>query len=286
MVIHDLTDSDFQAFRRLIYEKSGIALNDGKKELLRTRLRSKLEKEGYPSYRAFFNEVKNDESAGTIVALLDAISTNLTSFFREHSHFDYMRKALPAMIEAKRKSNDTTLRIWSAGCSSGEEPYTVAFVLLEALGASPGRWEPKILGTDLSTDVLRRAMEGKYEVEKLSQLPQNVRDKYFTRETGEVVTKSGSILRNRPLARISPEVRGMVTFRRLNLMENFPFKRLFEIIFCRNVMIYFDKQTQGVLVNKFYDALREGGYLFIGHSESLAGLRHGFKYVQPTIYQK
>jgi len=286
MSIDDLTDSDFQAFRRLIYEKSGIALNDGKKELLRTRLRSRLEKEGYPSYRAFFNDVKNDASSKTIIMLLDAISTNLTSFFREHSHFDYMRKALPAMVEAKRKSNDTTFRIWSAGCSSGEEPYTIAFVLLEALGASPVRWEPKILGTDLSTDILRRAMEGRYEVEKLNQVPANLRDRYFTRETGDVVTKSGSILRNKPLARISPEVRGMVTFRRLNLMENFPFKRQFDFIFCRNVMIYFDKQTQGVLVNKFYNVLRDGGYMFIGHSESLAGLRHNFKYVQPTIYQK
>lgn len=286
MTIKDLTDPDFQAFRRLIYEKSGIALNDGKKELLRTRLRPRLEKEGYQSYREFFNDVKNDASAKTIITLLDAVSTNLTSFFREHSHFDYMRKALPAMIEAKRKSDDATLRVWSAGCSSGEEPYTAAFVLLEALGSSPGKWEPKILGTDLSTDILRRATEGRYEVEKLNQVPPNVRDRYFTRETGDVVNKSGGILRNKPLARISPEVRGMVTFRRLNLMEPFPFKRQFEIIFCRNVMIYFDKQTQGVLVNKFYNVLREGGYLFIGHSESLTGLRHNFKYVQPTIYQK
>jgi len=286
MTIEDLTDSDFELFRKVIYEKSGISLNDSKKELLRTRLRSRLERDGYPSYRSFLNEVKADTSGKTIIILLDAISTNLTSFYRESGHFDFLRSVLPGWIAAKRKANDLSFRIWSAGCSSGEEPYTLAFIMLEMLGEGIDHWDIKILGTDLSTDILRRAMDGKYDVEKLKELPTLVRDRYFVRETGDVVTKSGKILRNRPLVRIVPEVREMVTFRRLNLMESFPFKRQFDFIFCRNVMIYFDKQTQGVLVNKFANFLREGGYLFIGHSESLTGLKHNFKYIQPTVYQK
>jgi chemotaxis protein methyltransferase CheR len=286
MTIEDLTDSDFEMFRKLIYEKSGISLNETKKELLRTRLRSRLEREGYPSYRAFYNEVKSDLSGKTIILLLDAISTNLTSFYREVGHFDFLRTILPGWIAAKRKANDMSFRMWSAGCSSGEEPYTLAFVMLEVLGEAIDKWDIKILGTDLSTDILRRAMDGKYDVEKLSEVPPFVRDRYFTRETGDVITKSGKILKNKPLVRIVPEVRDMVTFRRLNLMESFPFKRQFDFIFCRNVMIYFDKPTQGALVNKYYNFLKEGGYLFIGHSESLTGLKHDFKYVQPTVYQK
>lgn len=286
MAIIDLTDSDFENFRKLIYDRSGISLNDSKKELLRTRLRSRLEREGYPSFRAYLDEVRNDTSGMELVLLLDAISTNLTSFYRENGHFQFIKSVVPALAEKKKKSSDQTFRIWSAGCSSGEEPYTLAFVMLEALGDAASHWDVKILGTDLSTDILRRAMDGRYEIEKMKDLPPHVRDRYFRRETGDIQTKSGKILKNRELSRIVPEIREMVTFRRLNLMESFPFKHQFDFIFCRNVMIYFDKPTQGTLVNKFYNFIREGGYLLIGHSESLTGLKNNFKYVQPTVYQK
>ncbi|MBI5179491.1 MAG: methyltransferase domain-containing protein [Nitrospinae bacterium] len=274
-------------FRRLIYEKSGIALNESKKELLRTRLRARIEREGFSSYRQYLDFVRDDKTGQALVPLLDDISTNLTSFYREINHFNLLRKILPEWIANKRREGDMGWRIWSAGCSTGEEPYTLAFVMLEFLEHQIRQWNLKILATDLSVEVLKQAAEGKYDIERLKDVPQHIASTYFTRGTGDMRTKSGKILHNRPVAFVADEVREMITFRRFNLMEpRFPFKRKFDFIFCRNVMIYFDKPTQETLVNKYYDVLQPGGYLFIGHSESLTGLKHNYKYVQPTVYQK
>ncbi len=286
-LLDTLTDADFQQFRKLIYDQSGIALNESKKELLRTRLRSRLEREGYHSYREYYEQVKADKTGNMLLPLLDDISTNLTSFYREINHFNFLRKILPEWIERKQHTGDRSWRIWSAGCSTGEEPYTLAFTMLETLGGRAGGADLKILATDLSTEVLSRAAEGLYDRERMKDVPPGVRNAYFSEEHAELTTKGGKRLGLRACVRVAPEVRALVTFKRLNLMmPQFPFKRPFDYIFCRNVMIYFDKATQETLVNKYYRHLAPGGYLFIGHSESLTGLRHQFKYVQPTIYQK
>lgn len=288
MAIHDaLSDHDFELFRKLIYDQSGISLNDTKKELLRTRLRARLEREGYQSYREYYDHVARDKTGKMLLPLLDDISTNLTSFYREINHFEFLRKVLPEWIERKTRTNDRVFRVWSAGCSTGEEPYTLAFVLLEFLSDRLANWDIKILGTDLSTEVLSRAMKGLYEADRVKDVPRSIREAYFKNEMAEMTTKAGKKLGMRQCVRVAPEVLAMVTFRRLNLMmPGFPFKKQFDFIFCRNVMIYFDKRTQETLVNKYYHVLKPGGYLFIGHSESLTGLKNDFKYIQPTVYQK
>ncbi len=282
-----LSNSDFEHFRRLIYEQSGIALNESKKELLRTRLRSRLEREGYRSYREYFDQIKADRTGNMLVPLLDDISTNLTSFYREVNHFNYLKKILPEWIERKQRAGVKSWRIWSAGCSTGEEPYTLVFTMLEMLGARAASWDVKVLATDLSTEVLGRAAQGLYDRERMKDVPKSMQNAYFVEEFAELTTKQGKRLGMRPCVRVIPEVRKMITFKRFNLMSpQFPFKHHFDFIFCRNVMIYFDKQTQEALVNKFYQHLAPQGYLFIGHSESLTGLQQRFKYIQPTIYQK
>lgn len=273
----DLTDREFQLLRALIFEKSGITLNDGKKELVRTRLGSKLRKGGFASFKDYYNYVVNDRTGEELVTLLDAISTNLTSFFREINHFNYLRKhIIPEVMERKRHDSPKEIRAWSAGCSSGEEPYSLAFTLSDILRGDRG-WGVKLLATDLSTKVLARAAKGVYTGEQVKTVPKEMASKFLDRtaEDGD------------RLYRVRPEIREMIQFKRFNLMTpTFPFKRGFDFIFCRNVMIYFDKPTQQVLINKFYGSLSEGGYLLIGHSESLTGVQHRFKYMQPTIYKK
>lgn len=277
-MLKDLTESDFNLFRRLIYDHSGISLNPSKKELLRTRLRSRLEREKFKSYREYYKFVVNDKTGQALVPLLDDISTNLTSFYREINHFNYLNKVLPEWIKRKKKAGDNMFRIWSAGCSTGEEPYTLAFTMLSHLPNNPIDMKLKILATDLSTDVLKKASDGAYRLDRLNDVPANIMKNYFIKDKDS---------HNRAMARIHPAIKELITFRRFNLMnERFPFKNQFDYIFCRNVMIYFDKPTQETLVEKYYRFIKPGGYLFIGHSESLTTIKHSFKYLVPTIYQK
>ncbi|MBI5813981.1 MAG: protein-glutamate O-methyltransferase [Nitrospinae bacterium] len=273
----DLSDKEFEMFRRLIFDMSGINLNEGKKELVRTRLGKRLRTGGFGSYMDYYKFVKNDISGAELVSLLDAISTNLTSFFREMGHFDFLKRVIiPELAEKKRATGDMSVRVWSAGCSTGEEPYSLAFTLMDNLETIQ-TWDVKILASDLSTQVLGKASRGLYTENQIKTVPKETLRKYFDKEHSD----------DAPLYRIKPEVRQLIQFKRFNLMSpSFPFKRKFEFIFCRNVMIYFDKPTQQTLVNKFYDVLAVGGYLLIGHSESLTGVQHRFKYVQPTVYRK
>ena len=276
--LKDLTDKDFELFRKLIYEQSGISLNKTKKELLRTRLRARLTREGYKSYRDYYNFVSSDKSGEALIPLLDDISTNLTSFFREMNHFNFLNSVLPEWIERKGKARDTAFRVWSAGCSTGEEPYSIMFTLLAHLHTNMPPWDIKYLATDISTEVLKKAYLGIYPKEKTDGVPPDYFKAYF---------QKGEPVKNREMVRVRPDVRKYLTFKRFNLMNHlFPFKYQFDFIFCRNVMIYFDRPTQEVLVAKFHRHLKPGGYLFIGHSESLTGLKNDFKYIQPTIYQK
>lgn len=273
----DISDREFEMFRKLIFEKSGINLHQGKRELVRTRLGSRLRRLGFRTYREYYKYVEDDKSGDELVNLLDAISTNLTSFYREMNHFQFLIKTIiPEMVERKRAAGVREARAWSAGCSSGEEPYSIAFTLMDHMETIQ-TWDVKILATDISTQMLERAAGGLYTEEQAKTLPRNILLKYFTREDVD----------GKKMYRIRDEVKEVVFFKRFNLVTSgFPFKRKFDFIFCRNVMIYFDKPTQQTLVNKFYSVLAGGGYLLIGHSESLTGIRHQFKYVQPTIYQK
>lgn len=273
----ELLPREFDKFRELIFQKSGISLHDGKRELVRTRLGSRLRELGISSYGEYYKLVAGDPTGNELILMLDSISTNLTSFFREKGHFEFIRDhVMPEMIKRHQGSGSKELRIWSAGCSSGEEPYTLAFTLSHVLKDMRG-WNLKILATDISTQMLQRAASGKYVPEKIKTVPSDMLKRYMDRhgEGGNEIYV------------VKPEIRKLIHFKRFNLMTpQFPFKKKFDFIMCRNVMIYFDKSTQETLVNKYYETLAPGGYLLIGHSESLTGVSHKYKYIKPTIYKK
>lgn len=270
-----LSDREFSLFSRLVYEKAGINLHEGKKELVRSRLSRRLRAKKMSQFKEYYKFLMADDSGEELIHMLDAISTNLTSFFREPKHFAFLEQTALPSVTSIGKSPKRPLNIWSAGCSSGEEPYTLSICLHEFSESQP-ELNFRILATDISTKMLGTATNGVYHGSQVQTIAPNVLRKYFQRGQGNW---AGHF-------RLKPFVRKTIEFKRLNLMEPFPFSTKFQIIFCRNVMIYFDKQTQSRLVNKYYDSLVSGGFLFIGHSESLMGTEHHFKYVQPTIYQK
>ncbi|MBK9119865.1 MAG: protein-glutamate O-methyltransferase [Phycisphaerales bacterium] len=271
----ELSPAEYELFRALVYEKSGINLGDQKQQLVRARLGKRLRAGGFDSYRDYYEFVARDSSGDELCLLIDAISTNTTHLFREKQHFDFVARTVRGWLDDRRwRQDNDTLRVWSAGCSSGEESYSLAMTLDDVLGRTLA-W--KLLATDISTKVLARAKAGKYEAHRLGTVPPVFRQRYFA-PTAE---------RDPGLAQIVPALRERITFTRLNLMDpTFPFRRGFHFIFCRNVMIYFDRPTQEGLVQRFVRHLRPGGYLMIGHSESLNGLNHGLRYVQPTVYQR
>jgi len=271
-----LKDSEFQKFSRYVYDISGINLHQGKKELLKARLGKILRQRNFRSFREYYDQVVNDRSGYELILLLNSVSTNLTYFFRETEHFDFLRtKALPEIMDSKASSIDNNIRLWSAGCSSGEEAYSIAIAVSEALG-NMKKWWIKILATDLSTKVLAKASAGIYDEEKINTLPYELRRSYFQ--------KGGN--RWKGYLRLKKEIREKIDFQRLNFMEGFHFIKPFDVFFCRNVMIYFDNLTREALVGKFYQNLSNEGYLFVGHAESLTGIKHHLKYVQPSVYRK
>lgn len=272
-----LSDRDFQLVSDMVYRHCGINLHDGKKELVRARLAKRIRLAGFPNVSQYLAFVQEESTGNEFAHLIDAISTNLTSFFREQSHFDFLNEQfLPALLEKKRKRGDLRIRAWSAACSSGEEPYSLAFTLLEAV-ENPAAWDLKLLATDISRPVLETARRGIYDKARTAAVPPALRSRYFN---------SCTVDGDKSALQVVDAARGLVRFNHLNLMEPWPFTGPFDFIFCRNVMIYFDKPTQEKLVNRFWDMLAEGGLLFTGHSESLTGVSHKFKYVRPTIYGK
>ncbi len=274
----ELSDKDYLEIAEFVHRTAGINLKDGKKELMRTRLSKRMRTLEFRSFKEYFRYVMNDRTGEEIVFLLDALATNLTSFFREPQHFQFMAKKMLPELEARlRPLNSRRLRIWSAACSSGEEPYTIAMVVLENSPYFAQSNDFKILATDLSTKVLTMAKQGLYGPERVRDIPPQTLAKFFTRvDTG----------RGERMYQVSEQMRRLIAFRRFNLMDPLPFKGPVDLIFCRNVMIYFDKETIAALVDKYYRVLGPGGYLFIGHSESLSGFKHPFKYVAPCIYLK
>lgn len=272
----ELSDTQFKRFSRMIYEKSGINLHEGKKALVVARLAKRIRKGGFASFKDYCDYVMEDKSGEEVVRLLDCISTNLTYFFREPKHFDFLaQSALGEILERKSRTRDRELRLWSAGCASGEEPYSLAVTIMEALG-SLDRLKVTIYATDISTRALRTAVAGVYTDERVANIPLALKRRYFQKGQN---SWEGHF-------RVKRHIREMIRFSRLNLMEPFPFDTALDVIFCRNVMIYFDRYTQEQLVGKFYAHLAGGGYLFVGHSESLTGVKRSFRYVMPSVYLK
>ena len=270
----DLSDNEFADFCQLIYRQAGIYLPPHKKELVRSRLAKLVRERGLACFSEYYQQVLKDTSGGELDRLLDAISTNQTAFWREPAHFVLLAQEILPLWQQQRRAG-LSWRFWSAGCSSGEEPYTLAMVLLEALPAKDLK-DVMIFASDLNTQVLAQAQQGIYPDARVAPLPPECRRRFFQKGHGQW---DGYV-------RVKPEVRRLVHFFHLNLMDAFNFNDEFDLIFCRNVMIYFDKFTQAAVVEKFYRSLRPAGYLFIGHSESLCNLDHRFSYVKPTVYRK
>lgn len=270
-----ISDREFEQMRRLIYERFGINLTEQKRSLLVGRLQKMIRDSGYGSFGAYYEALVNEAGEAGLSELIDRVSTNHTYFNREKDHFDYLlTTALPAVTAALEKANRRDLRIWCAGCSSGEEAYMLLILLQEFFGSNYSRWQAGLLATDISLRALATAKAGIYSKDRLAALPGEWRSKYF-RQIGSDQWQ------------VSDKLRQEATIRRLNLMNpRFPFKQPFQIIFCRNVMIYFDQPTRENLVRKFHQALEPGGYLFIGHSETLGREQTLFNYLQPAAYRK
>jgi len=271
----EITDKEFNQMRGLIYEHFGINLTEQKKSLLVSRLHKIMEKSGYTSFKQYYQHLENNPETGDLGELIDHISTNHTFFNREAAHFDYFSKVvLPKTIEDIKAAGQRDLRIWCAGCSSGQEPYMLLMLIREFLGSDHAKWDAGILATDISSRALGKAERGVYPDSQVTQLPDGLKRKYMHRLQGDDWE-------------VSPELRKDATFRRFNLMnEIFPFKRPFHIIFCRNVMIYFDSDTRDRLVSKYHKALTPNGYLFLGHAESVNHHLGLFNPIKPAVYQK
>ena len=268
----ELTEAQFRRISALAYRAIGINLQLGKEGLVRSRLSKRLRELGLSSFDAYLEHIESEAGRPELAQMVDALTTNKTDFFREIEHFHFLREhVLPALTRDGRGR----LRIWSAACSSGEEPYSIAMLLREEL-PSLDRMDVRILATDISARVLARARDGEYGEATLAPVSQALLRKYFT-PLGPASSQR---------YRASDGLRSLVRFARLNLIGPWPMRGPFDVIFCRNVMIYFDKATQERLVARFWELLAPGGYLLVGHSESLTSLAHDFRYLRPAVYVK
>ncbi len=273
-----MKDKEFQQFSAFIYDTVGIKMPPAKKTMLEARLQKRLKALNIETFEAYSDFVFSPAGHDTeLVHLIDVITTNKTDFFREPGHFDYLTNtALPTILAHRENCLRKPLLIWSAGCSSGEEPYTLAMVLAE-YAADHRDFRFSILASDISTRILERAKTAIYPEDRIEPIPPDFKKKYLLRSKD----------RTRSLGRIVPQLRALVNFRRINFMDDdLCVAEKMDIIFCRNVVIYFDRGTQEILMRKFYNQLRPGGYLFLGHSETLNGLDVDFRAVASTVYRK
>ena len=270
-----LTDKEYKLISNLVYNKSGINLGEQKKALIAGRLNKILRQLNFDSFMQYYDYLLGDATGQSLTTLIDRISTNHTFFNRENDHFDYFSKiALPEIANRLKAQRTKAIRIWCAGCSSGEESYTLAMLLLEHFGKEAGFWDLGILATDISTVALDKAKAGIYAPENISKLSPQLRNKHFNR------LPDGSF-------QVDEKLKKIVLYRQFNLInEMYPFKKQFQIIFCRNVMIYFDKPTRATLTKKFHKFTEDEGYLFIGHSETLGRDNSLYRYVKPALYKK
>ncbi len=265
----ELSDQQFKKISRIVYQVSGISLKDGKEALVRARLMKRVRALRMGSIDAYMKLIESDEGVQELGFMIDVMTTNKTGFFREAEHFNFLRETVLPEIKGPR------MRFWSAACSSGEEPFSMAIMLRESLADIDSR-DCLILATDISTRMLEKAGQAFYSEDTLRELPAALIQKYFNK------AYNGSIR----AFQVKDNIRSMVRVARLNLMDLWPMKGPFNVIFCRNVMIYFDRPTQQKLINRFWDYLAPGGYLFVGHSEGLSAISHKFRYVRPATYRK
>jgi chemotaxis protein methyltransferase CheR len=270
------TGADFRFIRELIAERTGIILSEGKRDLVYGRLSRRLRELRMTQFRDYCEllETGHDEE---MVEFVNAITTNLTSFFREDHHFEFLGKTLlPNLMKQKLQNNSARrLRIWSAGCSTGEEPYSIAMVVKEAIGKQDN-WDVRILATDLDTKVLEKASNGIYEQSRVEGLSKARLQRWIKKGSGN----------NQGRVRMSSELQELITFKQLNLMNDWPMKGPFDLIFCRNVVIYFNQPTQQVLFERYADLLDDKGHLFLGHSETMFQKTERYDLIGKTVYQK
>lgn len=266
------TRHDFEHIRDMVGERTGIVLSDHKIDMVYGRLTRRLRQLKLKSFKEYLARLTQDDDQ-ELVEFTNALTTNLTSFFREPHHFEFLNKtAIPDLVS--RRPNKR-LRIWSAGCSTGEEPYTLAITLKESLPRIRD-WDAKILATDIDSNVVAKATAGIYDQERVNGISKTRLDRWFKKGSGA----------NQGKVKVASELQELITFKQLNLMQQWPMKGPFDIIICRNVVIYFNKDTQRVLFNRYADLLANDGYLIVGHSESLHKITDRFELLGKTIYRK
>ena len=275
-----LSEKDFLRLQKIIEGEYGIKMPVSKKDMLEARLRKRLKVLSFSNFEQYCEYLFSDSGLeDELIHMLDMVTTNKTDFFRESDHFDFLVKSvLPGMITGEGLGINKKLMIWSAGCSTGEEPYTLAMVLNEFKESFPGlSFQYMILATDLSSRVLKSAQRAIYHENKILPIPENAKKKYILKSKNST----------KKLVRIIPELRSLIKFRRLNFLDdNYGMREPIDIVFFRNVQIYFEKDTQRSILLKIYNCMRPGGYLFIGHSETLNSLDLPFELIVPTVYKK
>lgn len=264
-----ISEKDFVRLTDFIIKNYGINLK-AKKVLIEGRLSNYLTASGYQSFTDYVDHILTAKNAGDIEMMLNKLTTNHTFFMREENHFAFFNDTILPYLESKNKTHN--ISIWSAGCSSGEEPYTLSIIMKEYFKSKPVKWDTRLLATDISQNALGKAAKGLYLEESLKALPDPWKRAYFSKKDGGY--------------QVIDELRKNVIFKTFNLMEPIKFKIKFDVIFCRNVMIYFDKPTKAALIQRYYDALNPGGYLLIGHSETVDRDESAFEYIMPATYRK
>lgn len=267
-----MTDLEFRRISMYLKDRYGIDMTH-KKEIMDGRLSNMIRIRGFDNYDAYMNALMQDPSGEMEKELVNLLSTNHTYFMREFEHFEYMKKVVLPYLR-KKEENIQDLRIWCGAASSGEEPYTLAMLLVDFFGLEHDKWDTTVLATDISTEVLQTAVRGIYKKEQIAELPDNWKRRFF-RSVGE-----------EEYFAITDELKNEVLFRQFNLMDDFPFRKKLHVIFLRNVMIYFDRPTKQNLIKKLYDVLEPGGYLFVGRTETIEKGNVPFELVEPSIFRK
>jgi chemotaxis protein methyltransferase CheR len=270
-----INPKEYELISKLVYDRFGINLGNKKQSLVSNRLRKVLVENNFNNFNEYYNSILDDKSGKSLDVLINKISTNLTYFARENGHFDFLQDTvLPAYLKNPEVVKENAIRLWCAGCSTGEEAYTLSMVMHEAKGMDNANLKLNVLATDISARALKVAEKGIYMEANVSKMNEKFKKKYFQKQLDNTLL-------------VNNKIQDAVLFRRLNLMRTqYPFKKKFHAIFCRNVMIYFDVPTRQELVKKFSQHLVDGGFLFIGHSESLGRTNEYFDYVKPAIYRK
>ncbi len=266
-----LSQQDFTRLVQFVKKNYGIDLSK-KMQLIMGRLSNTIITLGYSSFTEYIDHVISSKNPADLEVMLNKLTTNYTYFMREEAHFNFFRDTiLPYLVSTKKNK---VLSIWSAGCSSGEEPYTISMLIKETLGAQAALWDTRVLATDISQNALKAAKQAVYDEESLKNLSPAWKSKYFVKTEEQGIYS------------VSPAIKSNVIFQTFNLMDPIRFRLKFDVIFCRNVMIYFDQETKDGLIQRFYDATAPGGYLLIGHSETINKEKTPFKYIMPATYRK